>query len=139
MLEAQKAAFSFESFKVPKFSYDEGNHLGTELNVGFLPSGQYNSESGKFELTLKFVTHDVGNENKVVFELTSISIFKFSPAVPFNEIPPFFYKNAIAIIFPYIRSFISTLTLQADTKLLKLGLMNLSNLEKPLIANTTEV
>jgi len=39
-------------------------------------------------------------------------------------------------MFPYIRAFVSTLTLQANTKLLKLGLMNLSELEEPLKKNT---
>ena len=63
----------------------------------------------------------------------------FSIFLKLNSIPSFFYKNAIAIMFPYVRAFISTLTLQANTKLLNLGLMNLSSLEKPLIENTIEL
>ncbi|MBK7039827.1 MAG: protein-export chaperone SecB [Bacteroidetes bacterium] len=55
---------------------------------------------------------------------------------PLVEIPTFFYKNCIAIIFPYLRAFLSTLTLQANVKPLILPLMNLSGLEKPLIENT---
>lgn len=136
MLEAQKAAFSFESFKVPKFYYDEGNHQGSELKLGFLPSGVFNSATREFELTLMFITHDAENEDRVIFELKSVAIFKFVKDLKKEEIPPYFYRNAIAIMFPYVRSFISTLTLQANTKLLKLGLMNLEDLETPLKENT---
>lgn len=139
MNEAKKAAFSFESFKVPSFSYDEGNHLDSELKLGFLPSGVYNRKTGEYNLTLKFITHDVRNQDKVVFKLTAVATFKFNDPIAIEEIPEFFYKNAIAIMFPYVRSFISTITLQANTKLLKLGLMNLSDLEEPLRAQTSEV
>lgn len=138
MLEAQKAAFSFETFKVPKFSYNEGNQSGSKLKLGFIPSGKYNSSKGEFELTLLVETNDSVND-KLVFELTSVAVFKFEPSIKLDEIPSFFYKNAIAIMFPYIRAFISTLTLQANAKLLNLGLLNLSNLEKPLIENTVEI
>ena len=139
MLEAKKAAFSFESFKVPQFSFDEGNHLGTKLKLGFSPSGRYFSETGQFELTLKFITHDSEDEGKIVFKLTALALFKFDSLISYEEIPDFFYTNAMAIMFPYVRAFVSTLTLQANTKLLKLSLMNLSDLEKPLRENTTAV
>ncbi|HAO06413.1 MAG TPA: hypothetical protein DCQ50_05345 [Chryseobacterium sp.] len=139
MLEAQKAAFSFETFKVPKFSYDEGNQIGSDLKIGFIPSGKYYSSKGEFELTLLFITTDATEAENVIFELTSVAVFKFEPIIKLNNIPSFFYKNAIAIMFPYVRAFISTLTLQANTKLLNLGLMNLSSLEKPLIENTIEL
>lgn len=139
MLEVQKAPFSFDSFKVPKFSYNEGNRENTEVKIGFLPSGTYNPLSGDFTLTLQFISHEIGDESKTIFDLTAIATFKFSDKPSMENIPSFFYKNAIAIMFPYVRSFVSTLTLQANTKLLKLGLMNLSNLEKPLIENTIEI
>lgn len=139
MLETKKAAFSFESFKVPDFSFDENNHSGSELRMGFLPSGCYISKTGEFELTLKFVAHDFEKKDNIIFKLTALGTFKFETPIPYTDIPDFFYQNAIAIMFPYIRAFISTLTLQANTKLLKLDLMNLSDLEKPLVGNTVVV
>jgi preprotein translocase subunit SecB len=139
MLEVKEAAFSFESFKVSKFSYDESNDSGSEIKLGFLPSGVYNQNLMEYELTLKFISYSSEDENKIIFDLTSVSIFKFNTQLDKDDIPPYFYRNSIAIIFPYIRSFISTLTLQANTKLLKLGLMNLSELERPLIDNTVSI
>lgn len=139
MLEAKKAAFGFESFKVPNFMYNEGKQQGAELKLGFLPSGRYDSKTGTYELSLKFIAHDTENNNQIIFELTGLAIFKFNTAIALSEIPNYFYMNAIAIMFPYVRAFISTMTLQANTKLLKLGLMNLSDLEQPLIDNTIEI
>lgn len=139
MLEAKKAAFSFDSFKVPKFSYNEGNHFGSELTLGFLPSGKYNPKDGKFDLTLEFITHVSSQENTPIFELTAVATFIFDAPIPLSDIPEFFYKNSIAIMFPYVRAFVSTLTLQANTKLLRLGVMNLSDLDKPLKERTVEI
>jgi len=139
MLKVEKAAFAFKSFKVPYFTFDDSNHSGNDIKMGFSPSGRYVSKTGEFELTLKFITHDTDSPDKIIFRLTAIGIFKFNTPIPYTEIPDFFYQNAIAIIFPYIRAFISTLTLQSNTKLLKLDLMNLSDLERPLIENTIEI
>ncbi|MBK7128276.1 MAG: protein-export chaperone SecB [Crocinitomicaceae bacterium] len=136
MIEAKPASFSMESFRVPKFSYDEGNHMTTELKLAFMPSGVFDSTKSEFQISLNLVTHDSQNENKIICEVNSVALFKFDRQIKLEEIPPYFYQNAIAIMFPYIRAFISTLTLQANTKLLKLGLMNLSDLENPLRANT---
>jgi len=139
MLEVEKAGFSFESFKVPRFTFDGNNHSGAIIKMGFSPSGRYISKTGEFELTIKFISYEEDNKDKIIFGLTAISKFKFKTSILYTEIPDFFYQNAIAITFPYVRAFISTLTLQSNTKLLQLDLMNLSNLEKPLIDNTVEI
>lgn len=135
MTEAQKVPFSLEELKIPRFSYNEDNHEGDDLRVGFIPKGEYNTSKGTYKLYLDLVTK--GNKSgDPVFQISTIAIFKFTSSIEFSEIPPYFYTNAIAIIFPYIRAFVSTLTLQANTKLLKLGLMNLTELAKPLKENT---
>jgi len=137
MLEAKKASFSFVSFKVPRFSFDDNNHKGEQLKLGFMPKGHFVSKSGEFELSIKFVASENMESDKPVLELNAIAVFKFDSSIPFSEIPEFFYNNSIAIMFPYIRAFVSTLTLQANTKLLKLGLMNLTGLEEQLKSNTS--
>jgi len=139
MIEGKKAAFTFEEFKVPQFSYNEANNVSSNIKIGFIPKGEYSASTGIFHLELNFITHESEQEDNIIFELRSIGKFKFEAPIDLQEIPPYFYKNAIAIMFPYLRAFISTLTLQANTKLLRLGLMNLSNLERPLMENTVEV
>lgn len=56
-----------------------------------------------------------------------------------KDIPDFFYANSIAIIFPYIRAFVSTLTLQANIPPIVLPTLNLSQLRTILRDNTQEV
>jgi len=136
MVEGQAAVFSFKEFKVPQFSYNEANQNESNLKLGFNPSGRYNILTGIFELTIMFIAYEDKEDGEAIFNLTCVATFEFNPIPTFEDIPSYFYKNSIAIVFPYIRAFISTLTLQANTRLLKLSLMNLSNLEKPLIENT---
>ena len=139
MIEAKMAAFSFVDFKIPQFSYNENNEGGNELTIGYSPSGIYDPKTGEFELKLKFIANHATKQDVVIVDLTMFATFRFNSAIQPDEIPGYFYKNAIAIAFPYLRSFLSTLTLQANTKLLKLGLMNLSDLELPLKQNTVIV
>jgi preprotein translocase subunit SecB len=140
MFEANKAAFSFVEFKIPKFSYDETHHLGNDIKIGFNPNGKYYTKTGVFELEISFIAYnEVENEKNPICDVVAVAKYKFDSPISIEAIPEYFYQNAIAIAFPYIRAFISTLTLQANTKLLKLGLMNLSKLEEPLKANTISI
>jgi preprotein translocase subunit SecB len=142
MIKGKPAAFSFEDFKIPAFSYDESNHTGSELKLGFSPKGIYFLEEKTFKLELDFVTHtaqEESPEDRPVMQIAAVATFKFDESVLTKaDIPSYFYNNAIAIIFPYLRAFISTLTVQANTKLLRLGLMNLSDLASTFKENTTE-
>lgn len=139
MVEPSIAKFSFQNYKVSRFTYDDTYHTDGDLRVGFSPSGKYILSKGIFELELKVLIHQKEDPNKIISEIVSLATFHFDTPVQFNEIPQYFYKNSIAIFFPYIRAFVSTLTLQANNKLLRLGLMNLSGLEVPLKENTKVV
>lgn len=136
MVEVKNAAFKFKRFTIPTFSYDEAGKSGSKLKLNFVPSGKYLQKDGIFELVLELFGCEDGNKDKQIIYVKCFAYFEFEMDFPFTEIPSYFYKNAIAIVFPYIRSFASTLTLQANSTLLILGLMNLSGLEVPLIKNT---
>lgn len=138
MIEGENAIFEFESFKVPYFIFKESNVKTSEVKIGFLPSGKYYLSDSKYELKLRVIAHNIDNsDDKPIFKLTVVGVFKFKPEnTQLENIPKFFYKNAIAIVFPYVRAFIFTMTAQSNTRVVKLGLMNLSNLEQPLMDNT---
>ena len=51
----------------------------------------------------------------------------------------YFYTNAPAILFPYIRAYISTLTNLSGYKPINLPTLNLTSLREELEKNTTEV
>jgi preprotein translocase subunit SecB len=139
MAEAINASFKFEKFRIPNFSYNESEKSQVTLALEFIPYGKYYQKDARFEIELLFNAYDDDGSKTKIISVKSISTFKFEDSLSFNDLPSFFYKNSLAIIFPFIRSFISTLTLQANTGLILLGLMNLSNLEQILISNTIEV
>lgn len=56
-----------------------------------------------------------------------------------NEIPNYFYANSLAIIFPYIRAFVSTITLQSNMHPIVLPTVNLMGLSEKLKRNTDVV
>lgn len=136
MAEAINASFKLNKVKIPIFSYNESNSGDTRLELDFLPSGRYIQKNGEFELVLELFGWEAGLRERQVVHVKCIAYFEFDKGLDFSEIPPYFYKNAIAIVFPFIRTFVSTLTLQANSTLLLLGIMNLSNLEIPLKNHT---
>lgn len=136
MNEPSKAAFSFENFKIVSFSLSEPTENHESISITINPTGKYYTGNGVFEQTIDFVSFEEGDFKKIIAEAKIIAVFTFENPISFSEIPNFFYLNSIAIVFPYIRAFISSLTLQANIKPLILPVLNLTGLDKPLKENT---
>lgn len=137
MLEAKnKGAFSIVDYKVKEFFLKEPVESELQIALRFKPSGKYNSTNGSFRLFLDFdVVYGENNDTSFIvskFEAT----FQFTPISKPNEIPEYFYANCIAIIFPYLRAFVSTLTSVANINTLILPTLNLSFLETELKSAT---
>lgn len=135
----EKASFAIEHFKFDKVTIDLDNKNGKDIFVAFDPKGVFHKNNSSYELTIGFNAFD-NKENKgqpFVF-VRCIGIFKFQNVDNLSEIPSFFYKNSIAILFPYLRAYVSLVTNQANIPPLVLPTMNLSALEHPLKANSTE-
>lgn len=134
----EKAVFSLESFKFSKVILDLDSEPKA-LKIGTLePTGVFDSKSRSFWLTIFFSAKNSENDNEAI-SLKCVSVFKFSEAISsFKDIPQFFYANSIAIMYPYIRAFVSSLTLQANYKPIILPTMNLSSLKDVLFENTSE-
>ncbi|GHA40259.1 hypothetical protein GCM10007103_22140 [Salinimicrobium marinum] len=60
---------------------------------------------------------------------------RVSDKLKLEENPDFFHLNSIAILFLYLRTIISKLTLQSNTGVIMLDKMNLSSLKEILIEN----
>lgn len=129
-----KAAFSLESYEFEKIFVDYSNNTD-DIRLDFLPSGTYFTDSGVFRLKLEFIASDEELEEDFV-RIECNAEFEFEEPIEFDSIPRYFYTNCIAIIFPYIRAFISTLTLQANIAPVVLPTLNLSRLAGPLEENT---
>jgi preprotein translocase subunit SecB len=137
MQNIQKSAFSIVSYKFDKVSLDLSNHKNSELSLAFDTSGNFSKEESKYDLSFKV---NVFNEQKEIpfVMVQCIGTFKFENVSSIEEIPDFFYRNCIAILFPYVRAYVSLVTTQANVPSIILPTLNLSNLEETLRNNTTQ-
>ncbi|WP_312762511.1 hypothetical protein [Epilithonimonas sp.] len=135
----EQATFTFEKYQIDKFSFDIENATNKRTSVKIDPSGDFFSSESKFVLTFKFYAFDkeLGFEKSFV-ECLLTAIFNFSEDIKnIDDIPTYFYANSIAIVFPYLRAFISSLTIQANIIPVILPTMNLTSLSVPLKENVT--
>lgn len=134
---SQKAAFQLEKYLFNKVSINLENKGNEEMVVDFNPSGVYIQEKSQYNLkfTFKAFFEEQGIENPYVL-IECTGFFKFEDVQDTEQIPSFFYRNAIAILFPYLRAFVSMVTLQANVAPVVLPTLNLSDLEQPLKDNT---
>ncbi len=133
----KKAAFSLETFVFNQVFIDSDKYTGEKFQIDFNASGIYRKSDNKYELSLVFkALHDESQKENFFVRVNCKAIFDFNDDTKELGIPDYFYRNSIAIVYPFIRSFISSLTLQANVKLILLPTMNLSSLEAPLKENT---
>lgn len=121
--------YQFTNVELNFDNLTERNNLMLDLN----PKGTFFSEKGNYELVFDFVASTmVDGEKTVVVHVVCKAEFHFDNVHSFSDIPEYFYANSIAIIFPYVRAFISTVTLQANIAPIILPTLNLSALRDTL-------
>lgn len=133
----QNASFSIVNYQFDKINIDLTNHKNLNLSTSFDTNGLFDSENSVYELT--FLVR-VFNNDEIENPFISVrckGLFKFENVTNLEEIPDFFYRNCIAILFPYVRAYISLVTTQANVPGIILPTYNLSNLEEGLRKNTT--
>jgi|SRR5690554_2640206 preprotein translocase subunit SecB len=134
MEQIQKAAFYIRDYYFERVTLDINNKPnGDEISVSFQTSGEFNKQNNSFNLRFRV---DIG-ENFV--SIICVGQFIFENANDITEIPDFFYVNSVALLFPYVRAYISLITTQANTRGVILPTFNLSGLGEELRRNTTEV
>jgi len=132
----QKAAFSILKYSFDKVSIDLSNYKSLDLKLQFDTSGVYVQTESVYSLvfTVKAFCSEKIDSNFI--EIRCIGVFKFEEPTDFENIPDFFYRNCIAILFPYVRAFVSMVTIQANVPPVMLPTLNLSALEDVLKQNT---
>lgn len=132
----EQAAFSFKDFRFDKIKMDFSILRGTELRLEIKPYGFFHSSTGSFELHFIFTASNKSEENEEdVLDIHCVSNFEFKNVHSIEEVPEYFYANSLAIVFPYVRAFVSNVTLQSNIKPLVLPTMNLSGLQEELKRN----
>jgi preprotein translocase subunit SecB len=134
----QNAAFSIISYQFDKVNIDLSNHTHSELLLDFETNGNYINSDSTYVLTFVVKVFNKDQIDTPFINVQCNGVFKFENVTSLDEIPAFFYRNAIAILFPYVRAYVSLVSTQANVPGVILPTLNLSDLEDTLRKNTTQ-
>lgn len=98
-----------------------GNEIGEDMEFGIAPEGVFNEAGKTFLLTLNVVAKD--KEQNLDLSLTIKGMFEYDTD-DMNELIPYISMNAPAIMFPYIRAYISNITALGGTQPIILPTLN---------------
>lgn len=131
----EKTAFRFDSYRFVKASLNFEILPDASLEISFFPKGEYHPGKGEYRLYFetKVTCPRLSTE---VMAVSCVANFSFEKPLPIEQIPDFFYPNSLAIVFPYVRAFVSTLSLQANIPPIVLPTLNLMGLKEELHTHT---
>ena len=135
-METSISKFQFKGYRINRslIELDENSNF-ENLKIAFAVSGLVKRVENLFILNLSVKIKN--NESNLKIEVDTIANFLFERVENVEDISGFFYNNSSAILFPYIRAYISTLTNLSGNRSITLPTMNLTNLADELRANTT--
>ncbi|ASS50735.1 MAG: hypothetical protein A3D31_14345 [Candidatus Fluviicola riflensis] len=130
----KSSGFRFHEALVVKsmfIKFDKDNEPEPSEKFTIQPFGVINLEANQFQLTLSVQFED--NKEGIAIEVDIMGLFSFEGEV--EEIKQFLCLNAPAILFPYLRSYITALTSLSGFNSIILPTMNLSGLKGVLEEN----
>src|SRR5690606_31914155 len=94
------------------------------VSIDIKPSGVIDEKKKSYAIFLAIDLKD--DKDSFTISLKAVGLFKFKASVKQNDLNNYFYTNAPAIIFPYIRSYISAVSALSGLSPINLPVMNLS-------------
>lgn len=131
----EKAAFKLDGYHFTKASLDFNIPNDAELNISFNPKGVFYVKEARYDLVFDVTVECVETATEVV-KVSCEASFSFGNKVSIEDIPDYFYPNSLAIVFPYVRAFVSTISLQANVQPVVLPTVNLMGLTEKLKGQT---
>lgn len=131
----EKAAFKLDEYHFTKASLDFNIPNNAELNISFSPKGVFHAKDARYDLMFD-VTVKYDKTDTEVIKVSCEALFSFSNKISIEDMPEYFYPNCLAIVFPYIRAFVSTISLQANVQPVVLPTVNLMGLTEELKGQT---
>ena len=130
--------FQFKGFKIERSLIERNqNKPSKQVAINFKPFGEINTENASFQLNLGVKIEDKNKSFKI--EIDAVANFYFEKETELSNLDNYFYVNAPAILFPYIRAYISTLTTLSGFEAINLPTLNMSKIGKDLKENTKEI
>ncbi len=125
MKQPEVSKFQFSNFVVQESFFQFIERGDYEFSFEFSPSGKVFPSLGQFELHLGLKLREKNDLVKI--DIKTISFFSYEEEGSLAD-NKFFTTNAPAIVYPYIRAYIATLTAQSGIGTITMPAMNLSSL-----------
>ncbi len=134
-MKMEKAVFKLDGYHFTKASLDFNIPNNAKLNISFSPHGVFHSKGARYDLKFDVVV-ECNETNTAVIKVSCEASFSFCNNISIGEIPEYFYPNCLAIVFPYVRAFVSTISLQANVQPVVLPTITLMGLTEELKERT---
>ncbi len=129
-----QAPFRFLNFVIAESKIKiEPKTKAESIDVKIEPKGVIYEENKNFEIYLYIYVKS--NDGLDVYVKMN-GLFEFKEVTKLENLSNYFYINAPAIIFPYLRSYVSALTALSGCRTILLPPLNLTSLGKDLKQNT---
>jgi len=119
------ASFKFNDFLVKESHFVLNGAGEYEFELSMTPSGIVFPNQKRFQLQLEFGAVDQNGLAEI--KVVALGFFHYEDIEDISN-TPFFTDNAPAIVYPYIRAYISTLTAQAGIPTIILPTLNLRSM-----------
>lgn len=129
----EQALYQLLGYNFPQFYY-EATLLEGEEFISFIPSGKYDETTGEYYLS--FVLSVATSLGAEYARVCCEAQYKFNEPLALANIPEYFYSSSIAILYPYLRAFVSLMTTQSNNRGIILPVLNLTGLGSKLQNNT---
>lgn len=131
----KKSIFQFNRFKVIKSLIEIKGKGSEELNLEIEPKSVLNNNENIFNLEMKVnIVDETGNINIEIIVEGEYNIMERD-----ENLKSFLFTNAPAIMFPYVRAYITSLTALSGITTITLPTMNLLGLKEKLAENFMEI
>lgn len=138
MNETKTSAFQFKGYRIERSLIElKSTEIGEKFSISFDPKGLINKAESTYQLQL--ITYIKDKEDTINIEIDIVAFFSFDSQIERDQLNKMFFINAPAIVFPYLRSYITTLTVLSGIDPVILPTLNLSGIGKELEQNTTEI
>lgn len=130
--------FQFQGFNIKRSLIERQNGNPTnKLSINFSPKGNVFVKDKLFQL---FLGVEISDEEKILLiEIEAVADFKFEDDIEKDMLENYFFINAPALLFPYIRAYISTITNLSGVKPVTLPTLDITELGENLRKNTQVV
>jgi preprotein translocase subunit SecB len=128
----ENSGFQFKGFLIKKSLIAINSTEDLDLSIKFNPTGLLDKKNATFKLLLDIIISEKNNELNI--EVSSEGTFSYNDLSD-EKLNSFLYLNAPAILFPYLRAYITSLTALSGVSPIVLPTLNLSGLKNDLEKN----